>query len=195
MSKNKYILPFQGEWYIEFGGRKKEHSHSWDIVPQRYAYDFEIRKNDLPYQEDHMKLENYYSYLKEVICPCDGFIINLKDEYKNTKIDKNRKIICDIEDPRGNYLTIKHEHGEYSTLCHFEAGTFQVQLGDIVRAGQVLGKVGNSGNSNGPHIHFQVQKGPGFDQDPGIKIDFKNAYIKHHKVRKLEQGIYVHSKE
>ena len=39
MSKNKYILPFNRKWYVEFGGVKKSTSHSWDIIPQRYAYD------------------------------------------------------------------------------------------------------------------------------------------------------------
>lgn len=44
MSKNKYMLPFKGSWYVEYGGTKKENSYSWNIIGQRYAYDFEIRK-------------------------------------------------------------------------------------------------------------------------------------------------------
>ena len=46
MSKNKYRLPFNNTWYVEYGGLTKKTSHSWDIISQRYAYDFEIRKND-----------------------------------------------------------------------------------------------------------------------------------------------------
>ena len=46
MSKNKYILPFKGSWYVEYGGTKKENSHSWALLGARYAYDFEIRKED-----------------------------------------------------------------------------------------------------------------------------------------------------
>ena len=45
MSKNKYYLPMKGIWYIEFGGTKKKNSHSWDIIGQRYAYDFEIDRD------------------------------------------------------------------------------------------------------------------------------------------------------
>ena len=47
MSKNRYILPFKGKWYVEYGGTKRKNSHSWNIIGQRYAYDFEIRKNNL----------------------------------------------------------------------------------------------------------------------------------------------------
>ena len=64
MSKNKYYLPMKGIWYIEFGGTKKKNSHSWDIIGQRYAYDFEIRKNNLPYHDDPTGCKKYYSYLK-----------------------------------------------------------------------------------------------------------------------------------
>ena len=42
MSKNKYRLPFNNTWYVEYGGLTKKTSHSWDIISQRYAYDFEF---------------------------------------------------------------------------------------------------------------------------------------------------------
>lgn len=194
MSKNKYILPFKKEWYVEYGGRKKKNSHSWDIISQRYAYDFEIRKDNLPYHDDYRQKENYYSYLQEVICPCDGFIIDLKNEYEDTKIYENRPIKCDVDDPRGNYITIKHKYGEYSTICHLEKDTITVKIGDIVEEGQLLGKVGNSGNTEGPHIHFQVQQGPDFNNSKGIKITFKNTYTNNKKIKYVEKNMYVYSK-
>lgn len=194
MSKNKYILPFIGEWYIEHGGYNKKDSHSWDIIPQRYAYDFEIRKDNVPYHHNYQEPANYYSYLQDVICPCDGFVVDIQSKYPNTLIYKNRPARCDIADPRGNYIMIKHEHGEYSTICHLEQNTIRVEIGQIVRAGEILGKVGNSGNTEGPHIHFQVQKGPDFNQSAGIKITFKDAYRDKKKIKKISQGMYVHSK-
>lgn len=194
MSKNKYILPFKNKWFVEYGGTKKKNSHSWDIIPQRYAYDFEIRKENLPYHTDYLKKENFYCYLEDIICPCDGFIIDIKDEYEDTKIYENRPIINDVDDPRGNYITIKHKYGEYSTICHIKKGTITVKIGDIVEEGQILGKVGNSGNTEGPHIHFQVQQGPDFNTSKGIKITFKNTYTNNKKVKYIEKNMYVYTK-
>ncbi len=195
MSKNKYLLPFQGEYFIEYGGLTKKTSHSWDIIPQRYAYDFEIRKNNLPYHDDYKILKNYYCYLDNIICPCSGFVIDLQNNQPNTKVYKNRPITNDISDARGNYITIKHPHGEYSTICHFEKGSISVEIGDLVEAGQILGKVGNSGNTQGPHIHFQVQNGPDFNYSKGIIITFKNAYINSKKRQFLSKDNYVNSQK
>lgn len=194
MTKNKYILPFKGTWYIEYGGTKKENSHSWKIPGQRYAYDFEIRKENLPYHSDVTEIKNYYSYLENVYAPADGWIVEMKDSYPNTHITEDRKIINDCSDPKGNYIIIKHNHGEYSTICHFEKNTFQVKVGELVKEGQLLGKVGNSGNTQGPHIHFQVQQGLDPDYAKGLPITFKNAYYKKRKKKKLEKGIEIESR-
>ncbi len=194
MSKNKYLLPFKGIWYIEYGGTKKKNSHSWDIIGQRYAYDFEIRKDNQPYHTNPENCENYYSYLENIYAPADGWVVDLVNKYKNTHITKDRKVICDCNDPKGNYIIIKHKYGEYSTICHFEKDSFQVALGDVVVAGQLLGKVGNSGNTQGPHIHYQVQLGIDADCNKGIPITFSNAYHKDKKKKKLEKGIYIESR-
>ena len=59
---------------------------------------------------------------------------------------------------------------------------------------EVLGKVGNSGNTEGPHIHFQVQQGPDFNTSKGIKITFKNTYTNNKKVKYIEKNMYVYTK-
>ena len=95
MSKNRYRLPFLGTWYIEYGGTTRKTSHSWHIPGQRYAYDFEIRKNNLPYHDDQTKCKNYYSYLENIYAPADGWVVDLVNNYENTHITKDRKIIND----------------------------------------------------------------------------------------------------
>ena len=57
----------------------------------------------------------------------------------------------------GKYLTIKHGDNIYSTLAHLKKDSILCNIGDKVRAGELLGFVGNSGNSAYPHLHFQVQ--------------------------------------
>ena len=194
MSKNKYYLPMKGIWYIEFGGTKKKNSHSWDIIGQRYAYDFEMRMNNLPYHDDPTDCKNYYSYLKPIYAPLDGWVVEVVDKYDNTHIREDREIINDCKDPRGNHIIIKHKHNEYSCLCHFEKNTITVKEGDIVKQGDILGKVGNSGNTQGPHIHFQVQLGIDTDNSKGIPIIFENAFSKNKRIKKLECGIEIEGK-
>ncbi len=178
MRKNKYSLPFKEEFYVEFGGIKKKDSHSWDIPAQRYAYDFEIRDNEnKPYHDDYLKIENYYSYKRDIIAPLDGIVVEICNKYPNTKIVKNRKIVCDVDDVRGNHIIIMHGNTEYSMIAHILKDSFQVKVGDYVKRGDVLAKVGNSGNTNGPHIHFQVQRGPS-EIDEGIPILFQRVIMK-----------------
>lgn len=173
---------------------KKEEFSFLNIIGQRYAYDFEIRKENLPYHGDLTKNENYYSYLENVYAPSDGWVVEIIDKYKNTHITKDRKIINDCDNPRGNHIIIKHNHGEYSTICHFEKGTFNVRIGDLVKEGQLIGKVGNSGNTQGLHIHFQIQLGIDPDNSKGVPITFKNAYHNNKKLKKLEKGIEIESR-
>lgn len=198
MSKNKYQLPFKEEFYIEFGGITQKDSHSYDIPLQRYAYDFEIRENDLPYHDDYLKIENYYSYQKKIYAPLDGYIVDICNEYPDTKIRKNRPIVCDVDDVKGNYILIKHKNKEYSLIAHILKDSFQVKIGDMVKTGDYIAQVGNSGNTNGPHIHYQVQDDFNFETAKGVPIHFKNIMIKRNGKRVfrkyVKNGDFVQNK-
>ena len=50
--------------------------------------------------------------------------------------------------------------GRYALYAHFQPGTIRVRAGDHVKRGQVLALVGNTGNSDAPHLHFHVMDGP-----------------------------------
>jgi len=57
----------------------------------------------------------------------------------------------------GNYLIIKHKHGFYTRYAHLQS--FRVQRGQYVQQGQVIGYIGNTGVSTGPHLHYEVHIG------------------------------------
>jgi murein DD-endopeptidase MepM/ murein hydrolase activator NlpD len=68
---------------------------------------------------------------------------------------------CDVDGgPRvkgcGWYVKIRHAAGLSTLYCHMTSQPL-VSVGDRVAAGQPLGKVGSSGNSSGPHLHFEVR--------------------------------------
>ena len=67
----------------------------------------------------------------------------------------------------GNYIQIKHDD-QYQTL-YAQLSEMDVQVGDKVEKGQLIGKVGNTGHSTGPHLHYEVIKN-------GEKVDPKDYY-------------------
>ena len=56
----------------------------------------------------------------------------------------------------GNYVVIDHRNGEFSVYCHLQEGSLRIKPEDNVNKGMVIAKVGNTGNSGVPHLHFQL---------------------------------------
>jgi murein DD-endopeptidase MepM/ murein hydrolase activator NlpD len=61
-----------------------------------------------------------------------------------------------FETAAGNYVIVDIGNKKYACYAHMVPGSVRVKKGDTVREGQVLGRMGNSGNSDLPHLHFQV---------------------------------------
>ena len=61
----------------------------------------------------------------------------------------------------GNYIIINHHDGTYTLYAHGQAGSICVSPGQTVSQGQQIMKVGSTGNSSGPHLHFEVRVSPG----------------------------------
>lgn len=59
----------------------------------------------------------------------------------------------------GNYVIIQHSDGNYTLYAHLDANSITVTSGDSVEQGQVIAKMGSSGNSTGTHLHFEVREG------------------------------------
>lgn len=59
----------------------------------------------------------------------------------------------------GNHVIIQHADGNYTLYGHLYEGSITVKQGDSVEQGQVIGKMGSSGNSTGAHLHFEVREG------------------------------------
>jgi murein DD-endopeptidase MepM/ murein hydrolase activator NlpD len=57
----------------------------------------------------------------------------------------------------GNYVIIKHKYGFYTRYAHMQS--FSVTAGQRVQQGQVIGRIGNTGLSTGPHLHYEVHVG------------------------------------
>jgi urea transporter len=145
-------LPFFGEWYVSQGhAGVQTHKGEWSN-----AWDFVIMNSDLSqFENDGNELNNYYCFGQNVIAPADGLVVVAEDGIGDN-------IIGDLNTIKnwGNTVIIKHAEGLYSKLCHLQKNSVSVKAGDMVHYGQVIGKVGNSGRSPFPHLHFQLQPTP-----------------------------------
>jgi len=174
--KVDYILPFEGKWTVVNGGVSEELSHSWDIFPQRYAYDFIIMDDEgNSFSGDGKNLNSYYCYGENLIAPADGVVVQVSDKHKDSRVDNGAKVYCDTWDIRGNFVVIQHAEKEFSVFAHLIPGSVTVQKGDEVKQGKVIAKCGNSGNTSEPHLHFQLQTGKSFFASAGLPISFVNV--------------------
>ena len=159
-----------GEWTVSHGGKRRGTNYHHGSRGQNYAYDLVVQKGGRQRSGDANR--DYYCYGLPVLAPAAGTVLeainNIPD---NTPGDRGRA--------GGNGVVIDHGFGEQSSLWHMIPGSVTVKAGDKVELGQVLGKVGNSGRSTGPHIHFQMasQPEPGGRGQIGLQAPFVDIYV------------------
>ncbi|MFS0839984.1 M23 family metallopeptidase [Paenibacillus sp. 1P03SA] len=169
-SRTEFSLPFRGEWTVFWGGTNVLLNYHYEHESQRYAYDLVQIKGTSSYSGDPGKLESYYAYGQEVTAPAPGIVKAVENGRPDNEIGKT-----DEKNPAGNHVVIDHGNGEYSFLAHFQKGTITVKPGDKIERGQVLGHVGNSGNTSEPHIHFHVADGADLSGSKSIRIRFEEG--------------------
>lgn len=166
-TETEFQLPFEGEWFVFWGGANVLVNYHYEHENQRYAFDFLMMKNNSTYDGDPIKNESYYAFGENYLAPADGTVIEVVNDIRDNEPvgEMNR------EQPYGNYVIIDHGNSEYSHLAHFKYGSIKVNEGDDVKQGDILGLVGNSGNSSEPHIHFHVADSPDLEDSKSIRIN------------------------
>lgn len=104
----------------------------------------ESHQGDLKYSIDYDAPEN-----TDIYAAADGIIIAVKDDSKIGGLDK--KFEAD-----GNFIEILHDNNEVSEYEHIKFKSAKVKVGDKIKAGQKIAKVGNTGWSACPHLHFMI---------------------------------------
>jgi Peptidase family M23 len=126
------------------------------------------------------KHEDYAGWGRALIAPADGTVVSARvDRPDQPDPEKSDPKFYAPEYPRGgdpgNHLVIDHGNGEFSMIAHFQAGSIAVKVGDPVRQGQALGKLGSSGDTQTPHCHYQLQSGPDWEWADGLPCAFANV--------------------
>ena len=77
-----------------------------------------------------------------------------------------------LETVGGNFVVVDIGKGRFAFYAHLQPGSLTVEVGDRVKLGQVLGLLGNSGNSDFPHLHFHVMDSPSPLESDGLPYEF-----------------------
>src|SRR5262249_17899379 len=125
-------------------------------IAQRFAIDWMCLGPDGRLYHDDPKVNaNFYGYGTDVLAVADGRISDLQDGLpQNAGKNEESSRHITLDNVVGNHLILDLGHGRFALYAHLIPGSLKVKLGDEVKAGQVLAHLGNSGNSDGPHLHF-----------------------------------------
>ncbi|OOK71738.1 peptidase M23 family protein [Mycobacterium kansasii] len=168
--------PLRGNNWVAFNGCcDPGWAHRDAIMPvnmklnnsQRFAIDW-MHMDDQGnfYTGDQTRNESYVSYGVPVYAVADGTVASTLDT-----VEANVPGILPASDPAlaakmtidtidGNHIVMDVGDGVYALYAHLIKGSLLVKPGDKVTKGQQIAKLGNTGNSNAPHLHFQLMSGP-----------------------------------
>jgi hypothetical protein len=128
------------------------------VIAQRFAIDY-VKVNDegRTFDGDRLTNASYLAYGAEAVAVADGSVVGMKEGIpENVPGPTSRAVPITLETVGGNYVILDIGGGRFAFYAHLQPGSIRVKVGDQVRSGQVLGLVGNSGNSTEPHLHFHI---------------------------------------
>jgi hypothetical protein len=142
---------------------------------QRFAIDWiQLGDQGEIYSGDPTDNESYVAYGAPVYAVADGTVTSTLDT-----VDAGTPGILPATDPvlgpkitietvDGNNIILDLGDGVWAMYAHLQRGSLLVEPGDRVKKGQLLAVLGNTGNSNAPHLHFQLMNGPSILQADGL---------------------------
>ena len=166
-TKTPLCLPFTGEWLVFWGGRSVADNYHATVRDQRFAMDFCMMRDGATHSGNGDRNEDYYCFGKPILAPGDGLVVAVENARPDQRPgDMNRWY------PLGNHVIIDHGNAEFSFLAHLERGSVSVTQGARVRAGEQIGRCGNSGHSSEPHLHYHLQDNSTFAKGDGLTAQF-----------------------
>ena len=106
------------------------------------------------------QVESYTAYGARIYAVADGTVVStldgLPDQVPLRLPDPSTITLANVD---GNHVVLDIGNGHYAFYAHMQAGSVRVRVGQKVRAGTVLGRLGNSGNTSAPHLHFHIMDG------------------------------------
>nr|WP_210470365.1 M23 family metallopeptidase [Sporosarcina sp. 6E9] len=159
-----------GTYYVGHGGNHVHMNYHQAHPPQKYALDI-LGLNKLGtratglYPKD---LDKYEIYENNLYSPCNGIVIETRNDIPDLTPPE-----MDPENTMGNYVALTcNGHEAIIYLMHMQQESVSVTEGEEVTTGQLLGKIGNSGNTSEPHLHIHAEL-----DGVGVPITFEGKFL------------------
>ena len=185
-----------GEW-LAANGPSNTSAHRRALIPldgrpyigQRFAIDFiQTYANGKTFQGDPKDNKSYKAYGQNLYAVADGTVTHVKEGIPEN-IPPGRAQPINLDNIGGNCVIIDIGEGRYTFYAHMQPGSVLVKVGDKIRKGQVLGKLGNSGNSDEPHLHFHVCNANSALASDGLPYCFVYDLIKRGKNNESKKNV------
>ncbi len=136
---------------------------------ETFAVDWVRVKNDKIFDGDGKTVEQYYGFGEDVLAVADGAVASIHDGMPDQTpfafmVPKSKS------DYGGNNLMLEIAPHVFAWYAHLRQGSLAVKVGDAVKAGAPIAKLGNTGPSEGPHLHFGLLDKP--DPIAGRSVPF-----------------------
>jgi Peptidase family M23 len=137
---------------------------------QRFAIDW-MKLDDAGHlvNGDEGDVHSYVDYGADVLAVADGTVVStlndLMDQKPGSLPDPSTIILERVD---GNHIVLDLGHGVFAFYAHLQKGSVNVSIGDHVKRGQLLAKLGNTGNTSAPHLHIHLMDGPSVIGSNGI---------------------------
>ena len=147
-----------------------------------------------PMNRDGEANADYAGWGREIFAAASGEVVYARNDVPDNPPNTDPATVFSkepnpIDATAGNAVIIGHGNDEFSVVMHLQKGSVRVKKGDKVRKGEVIGLLGNSGDSFGPHLHFQLQKGPELFKHTTLPFEFADL-----KGRRFARGEYFSAK-
>jgi murein DD-endopeptidase len=172
--------PLRGSGWVAGNGPSNTSVHRRNVFPfsyrttvsERFAIDFvKLGEDGMAMKGDKAKNDSFYGYGTDVLAVADGVVWAMHDGMADNN-PFSKPAAQTEETSGGNYVTIDLGHGRFAFYAHLKTNSVRVKQGERVRRGQVLGMLGNSGNTDAPHLHFQISGAGKPGQGEGLPFVF-----------------------
>jgi hypothetical protein len=180
-------LPVAGRVLVYDGHDFYAHHRRWDYtIPglrqlgfhtnfMRYSYDLvPVDEDGGMAKGDESRNESFPGFGQPVRAVAAGKVVAVRDTQPDDRSFDPGAMGGDTMRIWGNYVVIEHAPGEFGLYGHVQKGSAKVKVGDTVASGQPVAAIGAAGSSKFPHLHFEMQTGPGTDAEglPSVFADF-----------------------
>jgi hypothetical protein len=145
------------------------------FTSERYAFD-SVQMNDEftdYYEGDPTVNTNYFNYNTPLLAVADGTVVFVQDGLPENHGNMQDVVLNTLLEYGGHFVVLDIGGGHYAFYCHCIPGSIKVGVGDTVHEGEEIARLGNSGNSTGPHLHFQITDGPDIFYSYGVPFVLK----------------------